>query len=330
MAVKTSAYLLLLAGLGLFTALIAYHGVGDIAAVFSRCGWGVAVIALYHAVPLLCTTAGWKSLLPGCREAGFSGFFQARWIGESVNSLLPAAQVGGTLVKARMLFKKGVPGNLAGASSVVELTLSVITQIVFTFIGIGIIARLGNNTVALASLIAMTVLAALVAGFCLAQRFGMFARITGGMSRLGGNRDWEKIVGSAQSVDSEIKAIYANRPILLKAFCWRLLSWLVGAGEVWLALYFLGAEATIVNALLLESLGQAVRAAAFMVPGAFGVQEGGFLVLGGIIGLTPELSLSVSLAKRARELLLGLPGLAVWQIAEGKSFAGRLRRNAQG
>jgi uncharacterized membrane protein YbhN (UPF0104 family) len=101
----------------------------------------------------------------------------------------------------------------------------------------------------------------------------------------------------------------------------------VGAGEVWLALHFLGQPVTWLEAVLLESLGQAVRSTAFAVPGALGVQEGGFLVLGRLLGLPPEVALAVSLVKRVRELLLGVPGLLAWQLAAGRRL---LRRRVEG
>ena len=45
-------------------------------------------------------------------------------------------------------------------------------------------------------------------------------------------------------------------------------------------------------------------------------------ILGGAFGLTPEMALALSLLKRARDLTIGLPVLAVWQAIEG----GRLWR----
>jgi len=71
----------------------------------------------------------------------------------------------------------------------------------------------------------------------------------------------------------------------------------------------LGHPVSWLAALLLESLGQAIRGAAFAVPGALGVQEGGYLLLAPLAGLPPDAALALSLAKRAREILLGLPGL---------------------
>ena len=67
---------------------------------------------------------------------------------------------------------------------------------------------------------------------------------------------------------------------------------------------------------MLESLGQAIRAAAFAVPGALGVQEGGYLLLAPLAALRPDVALALSLAKRARELLLAVPGLIYLHVAE--------------
>jgi len=66
---------------------------------------------------------------------------------------------------------------------------------------------------------------------------------------------------------------------------------------------------------VLESLGQAIRGAGFAIPGALGVQEGGYLLLAPLAGLAPGAALALSLAKRVRELLLGLPGLLYLRFA---------------
>jgi uncharacterized membrane protein YbhN (UPF0104 family) len=53
-----------------------------------------------------------------------------------------------------------------------------------------------------------------------------------------------------------------------------------------------------------------------MIPGSLGVQEGGYLLLAPLVGLPPDAALALSLAKRAREILLGLPGLLVLHSSE--------------
>ena len=69
---------------------------------------------------------------------------------------------------------------------------------------------------------------------------------------------------------------------------------------------------------MIESLIDAVRGAAFAVPGALGAQEGGLIVLCALFGIPPDQALALSLVKRVADLALGLPGLLAWQIAEGR------------
>ena len=68
--------------------------------------------------------------------------------------------------------------------------------------------------------------------------------------------------------------------------------------------------------LALEAVLDAVVAVAFVVPGALGVQEAGYVGLGGLLGIPPDLALSVSLLRRAREIIWGVPILGLWQWQE--------------
>jgi hypothetical protein len=46
------------------------------------------------------------------------------------------------------------------------------------------------------------------------------------------------------------------------------------------------------------------------------VQEAGYAGLGIVFGIPPELSLGVSLVRRGRDLVVGVPILLVWQLLE--------------
>jgi len=70
--------------------------------------------------------------------------------------------------------------------------------------------------------------------------------------------------------------------------------------------------------LAVEALLSAVLGLAFFVPGSLGVQEAGYALFGTIFGLPPELSIGVSLLRRAKDLALGIPILLVWQVAEAR------------
>ena len=74
--------------------------------------------------------------------------------------------------------------------------------------------------------------------------------------------------------------------------------------------------------MMLEGLTQAVRLLAFMVLAGLGVQEAGLVLFGHALGISGELALSVSMAKRMREVLCGLPSLLSWQWMEGRRLKG--------
>ena len=91
-----------------------------------------------------------------------------------------------------------------------------------------------------------------------------------------------------------------------------------------LALHVLGHGVGLGPGLVIESLGQALKAAGFAVPGALGVQEGGLIVVCALFGLSPETAIALSLAKRLREVVLGLAGLLAWHRLEAAQGGPRL------
>ena len=318
---KLRLYLAALAGLALATGLVAYQGASVIYRALAVAGWGLVVVALVHLIPLTLDTLAWRVFVRSPVRPSFTYMLWARWIVESVNNLLPVAQIGGRLVGVRLLMSQGVSGAQSGASVTLELTLSVLTQFIFTGLGLGLLLLVRPDSAILYGvLIVLAVTAVGVVGFVLVQQQGFFGTLMRYSSRLAGQGRWLSLVGGAEQLDAAIKNLYRCRSALTICGSWQLMSWIIGSAEVWLALYFLGHPVTVAEAVLLESLGQAVRSAAFTIPGALGVQEGGYMLLGVALGLSPELGLTLSLVKRMRELLIGLPGLAAWQVVEGMSL----------
>ena len=86
--------------------------------------------------------------------------------------------------------------------------------------------------------------------------------------------------------------------------------------EPWLALRWMGAPLGFEAVLAIESLLYAVRSVGFAIPDALGIQEGAYILLCGLFGIAPEVALSLSLLKRARDLSLGVPALLAWQLME--------------
>jgi putative membrane protein len=304
----------LIAGLLLFVALLVRQGVGEVGAAIAVAGPGLLVVALFHVVSMFGHAMGWRELLVRKPPRVGTALF-GRWVGESVNGLLPVMQVGGNVARARYLARYGVPGDEAAASVVVDVTLIVLTQIVFTLLGTALLLmHLGGSRIALAAVAGMALMAMLVGGFFVAQRRGIFAGLTRFSGRLARGVDLTALGAEASAIDASVARLWRERGALARSSAWHCAAWVLGAGEIWLALYYLGHPVDVRTALLIESLTQAVRAGAFAVPGALGVQEGGYLLLGGALGLGPDTSLALALTKRVRDLVLGLPGLIAWQV----------------
>ncbi len=56
--------------------------------------------------------------------------------------------------------------------------------------------------------------------------------------------------------------------------------------------------------------------AGFLVPGALGVQEAGYVALGHLFGISADISISISLLRRGRDIVIGVPVLLLWQLYE--------------
>ena len=317
--------LLGLAGLGLAALawMLAHYGIAEIGGAVAAIGWGLALMLAVRLALIAGAGIAWWMLPPP--EAGVSLWtcLRLRWVRESINSLLPVAQMGGDIVGARLLAKTGVDAEAAAASVIVDVFVQAGTQLLFTLLGLAVLVALGGDPAIVRGVLAgLAVVAPALLAFFLVQWFGGFGwaqrRINAALASVAGLGK----AGDGQ-LDRAIRDIYRRRRALAACVLVHALVWLLGVAEIWIALHFMGHAVDWTAALVIESLAQAVRAAAFVVPGGLGVQEGGFIALCATFGLPPAAALALSLARRACEFLPGVAGLVAWHVEEG---AGLLRR----
>jgi uncharacterized membrane protein YbhN (UPF0104 family) len=125
-----------------------------------------------------------------------------------------------------------------------------------------------------------------------------------------------------------LRAVYERHRDVGACFVWQLAGWLLGAGEIWLALSFLGQQRSVLDAVAIEALIQAVSSAAFIVPAALGVQEGAFVVIGAALGIDAVTALALATARRLRDVVIFFPGLIAWQWAEARMRRDRHSRES--
>jgi putative membrane protein len=316
-------------GFALVVYLIVDSGAGDVAHAMFVLGWWLLPISLFHLIPLFLSALSWRELLPRSSRLSIVIVAWIRWIRESINSLLPVLGVGGDFASARLANLRGVPVPQAAASMIVDTTVGILTQLVFVLSGVALLetrsVEHGASLVAYI-LVGVGIFAAAIAAFVLLQHRGMFAMSVSLARRLLPEKWLSNFSGNGLATDAAVVATYRSGLAFIFAVLWRLAGWAAGAGEIWLVMHYLGQQFGVIDAFILESLGSGVRAAAFMVPGALGAQESGFVLFGALFGLPPETALVISLSKRVRELALGLPGLLAWHWVERRHL---LRRSEE-
>ena len=279
---------------------------------------GFASVCLIHTALIAAMGLAWSVLLPGTRPwVAVWG----RFVRDSGSEVLPLSQVGGYLLGTRAVALYGVPATRGVASTIVDVTLEFLGQLAYVALGLLWLIHLHDKAIPPWIVAAGLALACgLGTLFVVLQRHGMrhAHRVAGILGR-----GWaERTAAGATALYEALDAIYRRGGRVRASLAIHFACWVVSASEIWVALWFAGQPIPYGAALVIESLVYALRTAAFVVPNAMGVQEGAYILLGAAFGLGAEMALALSLLKRARDLVIGLPVLALWQAIEG----GRLSR----
>jgi putative membrane protein len=317
---KRLAWVLLLAGLAVLTGLVAWRGFGEISAIIARGGWAMLLPPLIFAPQCAIFAVAWQLLFPPGRAPRFIRAFLATTVGIYANSLLPVAEVGGEIIKARIAMKGGASGADAGASVVLDKTVQTITLIAWAIVGIlTLLALKAGGPTVYAGVAVVAALTVGVAGFIVVQQ-GLFGGAAGLGAKLTGSESWVRLAGSARALDQSIRELYRHRGRIAGSCIVRLIGRVLLVLEIWVAAQLIGHPIGVLEAVALRSLGLTIRSAAFLVPGGYGVQEGGYVAIGALIGIPVEIALVLSLVSRIRDLVVGVPTLAIWQLSEGRGL----------
>ena len=320
----------LAAGLALLIALLVREG-SAILIPLARAGWVLVWLVPLHALPILLDSLGWRLLIARWRESRIGTLFWIATVREGINRLLPAANIGGEIVGIRLLAERGVDGVIAAASVTTEVVLTIASQYVFVMLGVMCLLRL-TRTVQLADdvLIGLGASLPLVILLAMLLRYGsVFERMERIAVRLLGAHALGFIAGQSASLDAAIRELWTDRPRLLSTMAWQVTGMVAGSLETWLALRWLGHPVPFGAAVALESLTMVVRNFVFLVPAGLGVQEASLVGFGALLGVNGELAMALSLAKRMREILFGVPALLSWYWVEGRRELQHVRESGK-
>jgi putative membrane protein len=315
--VKKLSIALALLGLLLATLLIGSFGFHTVTSAVGRAGWtGFALICAWQFVIFLPLGLGWDQI---ARARGVRRpllFLWGRMVRDASANCLPFSQLGGFVFGARAVMLHGLSWPLATATVIVDITAEFLAELAFIGIGLSILlARAPKaDPVAVPVEVGLGLLILGAILFVGLQRGAapLFARVAEGVAG-------RRVRGARQrlaALHAEMMAIYSHAGRLFASFALHLLGWLASGFADWIAFRALGVPIDVDAALAIEALLSGIAAAAFLVPVSAGIQEASYAGFGALFGVPAELSLAVSLIRRARDVAVGVPILLVWQIFE--------------
>jgi putative membrane protein len=315
---RRTAVIAAVVGLALATGIIGYVGLGKVITAFAQIGWrGLAGMCVLYLVPVAILAVAWLVLDPGAPPRTFFVFYFARVVRDASGEILPFSSLGGYVFGARAAVLGGVEPACAIATTVADVTTEFIGQLGYAALGVALLfARPGapfeDQELLQSSVLGLVAGVVGVAGFILLQR-----RASGPIERMVAR--WApSALAQTSAAAGSLHAIYQKPARLTISSVLHLVAWVVAAITVWAGLWLAGRHMSIRTILGVESLVYVVRTLTFAAPMGLGVIEGGYVVVGALFGLTPEFALALSLIKRVRDLVVGLPALAFWQVLEGR------------
>jgi putative membrane protein len=301
-------------GLLVVVVLVVREGIQSIASLLHQAGWVLLLLVPYHVLPLLLDVMGWRVLILG--RTHLPTLFLIASIREAINRLLPVANIGGELVGIRLLTRQGISGTTAASSVIVETLLNIVAQYLFLILGVACLLNVTGGTQAIGGLLialagGLPVALLSIWSFRTGALFRVIRKLTSGI--LGSPGNASTVLDKMTDVDTAIRELTAAHLRLARAITWQLAGLISGCAETWLALRWLAHPVSLSAALAVESLTMAARSFIFVAPAGLGVQEAGLIGVGHLLGISSDVAIALSLAKRMREIVFGLPALAAWQ-----------------
>lgn len=316
---RATAIVAAVIGLGVATAVVGYFNFGAVLAAMQPIG-APGFFAVIAAQVCLFAPLGlaWWLVAPGEPIARAPLFAWGRLLREAASDILPFSQLGGLMIAARAVVLGGASTPTALGSSLVDVTVEIAAQLIYTLVGVVLLAQhLGfaaarNDRLLYGVLIGMAIGTAIVGGMVATQRRGLnvIGRFLQRLAPSAGQH--------AAAVTEVTEAAYRGLTPLGESLALHVLAWFGAAGGTWLILLLIGHRLPFLSVVAIESLLFAIRNAAFVVPSGLGVQEGAYALLGPLFGLPVEAALALSLLKRARDITIGVPMLLSWQAAESR------------
>jgi len=310
---KKLKQVLISAGILLFLLLIYTFNWKEVIGNLQQIGYWIIPILPIGLSWFFMHSLGWKFILKALGEdVPVSILFKIKLIGESINMLVPSANIGGETARAVALkpyihISKGAPSVL------IDKTIDFLTKVIYISFGLLLaVIWLDIPKSMLFTCIVIIFTLLFLGGFVMFLQIKGFFNTILKVSRfipllhkyIIKNRD------KLEKFDDSLKTVYTHglTNIATAAFC-HFSCKLLGVVEIMAILFVLKTNVTFIDSLFISSLSRMSQSIFFMLPGQWGVAEGTQIFAATTLGFSASIGLSLGIIRRFRRLLYSGVGL---------------------
>jgi uncharacterized membrane protein YbhN (UPF0104 family) len=270
----------------------------------------IALLALLaFALWTLASAVAWRALLAssGIRKTPRLGhLWLIRLEAQAVNLVLPLAGIGGEALRVSALRHDTKQGTASTASVILDVTTEVAACFLFAALGTLVDWRALHHLPA----------GLWVTGLATSVVLGLgawFAPIL--LPRVARWSFWGKGTQRLRQLAFVMKR--GRRSGMGLSLVWHMVERLLIASEAYIYAHALGLPLTLLGAIFATALLTLLGSILFFIPGQIGAAEGGLIL--GMLGLGFAVSdgLALALARRLRQLLVGVVGIAILFLTVG-------------
>lgn len=317
-----------LLGLALLGVLIHKIGYDKILEPLSAVGWGFAVVLLLNLIRHFGRAASlYVAIEPRYRTIHYMDVVAARFGGEAVNFFSFAGPFLGDATRA-VLLKKDMPLTHGASAVIIDNILYYLSVIMMILVGVAaLVVGFGSGSAGVSNALILIVV------FCVVGFAALFLAISFSATPASHALTWlvsrgwapgfiaRKQQGILDVENNVFRFYHDRRGDFFRVFGISLSVHAVSVAEVFLALRFLGYEANVSTAFIIESLTKVINVAFSFIPGTIGVYEGGNGIILQVLGYTVAVGVALALVRRGAILFSTMVGLIVlvWRAAAGSA-----------
>ena len=323
---KAARYALSGAGFLLLVYLLLRIGAGTVLSHVARFGpWFLATVAIGLGWLFTQACAWYFVQSAHFKPVPLLPLFRAKIISDSLNTLLPSANIGGDAARAFLIRRyvpltEGIPGVLVDKTielsmGLVFLATGFLLSLIFLdlprWMNVAAAACLGGSLAGVAVLIVFQMKGAL----------WTLRRVDKVVPRVG--RFVAKREENIRRLDRNLRLAYGRfDPRTVLAAVLHLSARIMGAVEVFVILRVLGNPVSFIESVFIAAGVSIVNTVFFVVPGALGVMESAQVFILRSLGSPAALGLSLGVIRRIRKLATIAVGLTLFALGREKRGGG--------